>query len=390
MTPFSYITTIINSIIIGLLFYLNFNKSSGLNYNLYLLLLLISLTLIIVFRWGLVITLLSLISLLLVQIFCKYINISHKNLIRLTLSVMIISLFSFSLFDSQELMPYLKNPPKPPYLTDMAAYLNTYISLENNQNYYQAFAHDIKLRLNGNSPEELWGWKQPLIFYLWSALTSQAKGVLFLVAGFFSLNLICIHFFAKKYLKPELALLSAFLILPYFHYPLTEMTLFQVEWWALSVFIWGLAAYTYNKKLLAGILFALTLGIRELFVIPIISLFLIKLLKKKFRSLIILSLPTILIFIPYYLLIHVRNVLNFEDKTTLIASLLRHQAASGWQFVRPTLAYGSWSYALGELRIFLILLIINTLALSYLILKNKLRSKYLLLLAIYLPFSIVI
>ena len=393
ITPFSYSAVLINALIFGLLSAKAIMFFPLKKRNIVLFLTTAIYGLILYLQWPNSKSLLAVLVFLSVNLLFKKITFLQKNLIFLVLGLLVFGIFITIFSDGRNLKNYLNEIPQEHYQTDMASYLKTYYLLKENKPFYPSFADPIKDRLEGHYPGEIWGWKQPFLFYLWRIVPGRGSSILYLLGVFFALDLIAAYFIAKKFIPGWQALLSPFLLYPYFHYPLVSDTALQVEWWAVSFFIWGLTAYLYDKKLLAGILFAICLAVRELFAIPILFLLLINILKKDYKGFIKLALPTAVVFIPYYIFFHTANVLNFESSNSITQSLLRTNAASGWHLVRTTLAFGSWSYALYLIRPFILMLLFTTVFLFFAIIKtknkNKIKQKYIALLASFLPFFLI-
>src|SRR3989344_9552610 len=64
-----------------------------------------------------------------------------------------------------------REPELETYTTDMKAYLRTYYEVRKGKPYYASLAQAVRGdATRDNFPGEVWGWKSPLIFYLWAAL----------------------------------------------------------------------------------------------------------------------------------------------------------------------------------------------------------------------------
>jgi len=329
-------------------------------------------------------------------VFSLFYWLSHRlysNLNQLVLIVffcLFLGLFGTALIDGAQLRAQLTQDISPPFMTDMDAYQHSLNLYKETGDYYRSFATSLQgLDLNyhtGQYAGEIWGWKQPLIFTLWKMVPGKAAGVQWLAVMAFSLILLAAFKIARIFLPPQQALITPFIVWPYFHYPLVEITLLQVEWWALVFFFLGFMAYQLKRYWLTGIFFALCLAVRELFAIPILGLVIIQILRKRFKTVLSLSLPTILFFLPYYYFYHLKNVFQYEAFDLLSGETLRSGTLSKWELVRTTLAYNSWSYGSWMIRPFLVLLIINSLGLLFLIIIKKKRWQFLSLLTVYLLF----
>ncbi|MBI3559327.1 hypothetical protein HY085_02930 [Candidatus Gottesmanbacteria bacterium] len=280
-------------------------------------------------------------------------------------------------------------PELETYTTDMKAYLRTYFLVKRGQPYYAALAESVVGdATRDNLPEEIWGWKLPFIFYFWSLLPGPPGASVY----FGYLVLLCLTLVASYKLASRLigrwAILSVYLLLPYFFLPLTEITLFQVEWWALSFFILGLAFLIYQKKLSAMVFFLFCIFTRELFLVHLTMLTLVYLLFRRYRDLWIFVIPVIVLII-FYIFYHLPNVYQFESFEPVV-SWWRSNIHRGWYLIRPTLSYSSWNYFfyfLHPFRIFLLFAIIG-LAYKLSLAKNKLIPS--LSLFSFLPFFVFI
>lgn len=299
---------------------------------------------------------------------------SKQAYTRIVLGSLYLGLAVVAFFDGARLRSQLAQPTTPPFMTDMFVYLTTIRDYKITGDYYQAFAHSLQEFSpnygTGKLAGEIWGWKQPLIFTVWKILPGNATTIQWLGVIVFSLALLLSYKIARVFLPIPQALIAPFLIWPYLHYPLTEMTLLQVEWWGLAVFVFGLMGYLAKRFWWAGIAFALSLAIRELFAIPILGLVVLLLFQRRLKAALILSLPTALFFLPYYFFYHLSNVFNYEAFDLFSPASLRQGVQNGWQFVQTTLAYGSWNYALWMVRPFLLLLAANTLGIGLILIAR--------------------
>lgn len=291
---------------------------------------------------------------------------------------------------AQQLLEDIAQEPKlETYTTDMKAYLRTYYEVRKGQPYYFSLATSvIGDATRDNLPNEIWGWKLPFIFYLWAILPGPPGVNVYFFFIILVLAALCASYKLSYPLIGKFAWLSPYLLATYFVLPLTQQTLFQVEWWALCFFILGLTFLIYQKKLLAMIFFLFCLFTRELFLIHLAMLTLAYLLFRRYRDLWIFAIPvvTLIAFCFFY---HLPNVYQFESFGP-VNSWWRGNTHRGWYLVRPTLSYSSWNYFfyfLSPFRIFLLLAIIglvNKLHLS----KNKLIPLFSLF--SFLPFFIFI
>lgn len=270
--------------------------------------------------------------------------------------------------------------------TDMTTYLHVVNKIKAGEGFYPAFAESVKGQL-GAMPSELWTWKQPLIFFLWKYFPGGSMSIVNLALVMFSLVFVASYLIGRKFLSPIAALLCPYMIWPYLTYPFVEQTILQVEWWGLCFLFYGLAAYFYERRLLAGIFFGLCLGVRELFIIPIFFIILADLLNRRFYATVKISIVIVAIFLPLYLF-HLLSISQFQNVSDILFDSVRSGSTSGWITVRPTLSYNSWSYALINFRPFLILMFLNTILLIINMVRVK-KVNDLTLLSIFLPFFLI-
>jgi len=294
----------------------------------------------------------------------------------------------FVWIDGKELISMFKYEPQISDQRDYMAYLKTVYLMDQGFDYYYAFSKGIDLSFPKQLPNELWGWKQPLLFHFWNLFPGNGSKIIYLAIIVSLLNLVAVYEIARKYLSPSLALLCPLILIPYLHHFLTDQTVIQVEWWALSALIWGTTAFYYHKFWLAGILFGISLSIRELFIIPILFFLLANFGSVNFRQVLKTVLMLCLVFFPQYL-IHLTNVNKYENVFLLLQKAFRPGAASGWNLVQTTLSFGSANYLFFSLRPFLVFLIITSVSLVFLIYKSNHKAQYLALLSTYLPFYIL-
>lgn len=278
-----------------------------------------------------------------------------------------------------------QEPELETYTTDMRAYLRTYYQIRQGKPYYQSLAESVVGdATRDNLPGEIWGWKSPVIFYAWALLPGPAGLSVYIAFLLFLLaTLFAIYKLAKKFVG-RWAILAPYLVFPYFLLPLTEITLFQVEWWALCFFILGLTFLFYQKFLPACLFFSLTIFTRELFVFHLLTLLAASLILRKKIHVLVLSLPIILL-VCFYILYHIPNIYRFESFGSM-TSWWRTGLIRGWHLVRPTLAFSQVNYLLFFLQPLRLFLVMATLGLGSLLARNRHREQSLLSLASFLAF----
>lgn len=294
-----------------------------------------------------------------ITIFCLSFVFSYRYLstkkifVTAVLSTLIIGLFATGLVEGQKIIAEVSHEPGVEYTTDMRAFLKTYYLMKKGENYYPAFVKGVSGAEGTGYELDIGGWRETFIFYFWKTLAPNGGYIYLLAVCCFSLNLLAAYTIARQFLPDKIALFSPFLLYPYFHFPLIDLTYMQVEWWAMSFFIWGLAFYFSTKKNYSGIFFALSLATRELFVFSIASFLVIKLTRKHFRSFFFVILPLLCFFV-FYVIIYLPNLLPYKTV------FLRIAGHSNWHMVNKALAYSSWSYYLGIFRPFLYIITTTT------------------------------
>lgn len=300
---------------------------------------------------------------------------------------------------SSQLRSTISREPKlETYTTDMKSYLKVLYLIRRDEPYYPSFGKAIiGDATRNNMPEEVWGWKLPFIFYVWKYLPGPTGINVFI--GFIILS--GLTFYASyKITEPILgkfAFLSPYCLLGYFILPLTDITLFQVEWWAVCFFILGLNFFLEKRKILAFLLFTMSVFTRELFVFHLVIIAIVssvgyiqnkKTMNRLLSQLFIFVVPIVLLVL-FYVSYHLPQVFSIQTYGP-VSSWLREGTIRGWSLVRPTLSYASWNYQLYFLFNFRILLFLSTAGLVMLIFFNKMRSYSLIALCTFLPFFIAI
>lgn len=286
-----------------------------------------------------------------------------KKFIAIVLGLMIIGLGLVQFSEGKALRERFGVEPSPPYNSDMITYVAVVYSIKKGEDFYEALSKASQIQLNGRNQPEIWGWKQPMLFYLWKIFPSDGNSIVYLGIAMFSATLLAVYFIGRKFLSPVEALLCPYIVWPYFTFPLIEQTIAQVEWWALGSFVIGISLILHKRYWLTGLMFAVCLGIRELFVIPILAIVLVDLSRRELRQTIKLVLPTLFVLLPYYLFVHIPSISKYVDLQSLVNNSSRQNIPAGWEYIRPSLSYNSWSYALQDFRPFLILLFFNSIIL---------------------------
>jgi len=298
--------------------------------------------------------------------------------------------FTTNIFLARTLLENISHEPVlGTYTTDMQDYLRTYYEVRKGQPYYLSFAQSsIGNADRGKLPGEIWGWKLPVIFYVWSFLPGPDGVSIY----FWFLLLVLAVLYASYKLAykfvGKFAILSPYMLASYFVLPLTDHTLFQVEWWALCFFILGLTSLIYRKKMLALIFFFLCIFTRELFLFHLLMLALVYCSFRRFRDLWIFVLPAVSLAV-FYIFVHLPNVYGFESFGS-INNWWRTNWYRGWYLVRPTLSYASWNYFVYNLHPLRIFFALSSAGLLAKLCLTKNRQVALLALVSFLPFFVFI
>lgn len=334
-------------------------------------------------RWPDERSVLAIIVFILSYIFSITFLAKKKLFVFLVLSVLIFGLFLTGLTEGRHIITEVSHEPGVEYTTDMRAFLKTYYLMKNGENYYPAFAKGVSGAEGTGFGLDIGGWREPFIFYLWKYLTVDGSQIYFLSIIFFSINLLASYSIARQFLPEKTAILAPLLLWSYFHYPMVDLTYMQMEWWAMSFFLWGLAFYFSTKKNYSGIFFALSLATRELFIFSIATIMVIKLSRRHFRSFVLILLPLLCFFV-FYVLVYIPNLIPYETV------FLRTAGYSDLHMINRALAYSSWSYLLGIYRPLIILFALTTTIAIWRVIRGTHSVETIRLMATYLPFSAVI
>lgn len=307
---------------------------------------------------------------------------SSKVLAIGALVVVMTQVFVTSFFEGGNIRRELDNKLTETYTTDQRAFLKTYQLMEEGVNFYPALSRAMGNIMKADFKVDIGGWRQPFLFYLWKLLPGTAGNIYLLWVFVTSITLTAAFFVAYKYFKNNYALLSPLLLFPYYHFSLVDLTFLQMEWWATSAFIIGLALFVWRKYFAAGVLFAVSLASRELLIVPAGLIVFLLIFSKDRRKIKTIAIP-ILIFLSYYLFIHLSSIAKFG------ASSIRGYGNGSLLPFQATLAYSSWNYLFWPIRPFLLLLFLTPV--FFLVkLMQKGSSLYLFfILSSFLPFAVV-
>lgn len=292
-----------------------------------------------------------------------------------------------SYLNSGSIRNYVTHEPQPEtYRTDMDDFLRTYYLMEKGDNYYVSFNTAVRENaFKSQASYNLWSWRLPTVFYMWKFIPgNDALGIylLFLllcVIALFSAYALCLKIIGQD--KMPLSLLSAYLLFPYLHFAARDQTFLQTEWWGMIPMLVGLNFFFGRRNMLSICMFTLALLTREIFVVPMVLLFLIALVYRRQSAWIFLY-PIIFLIIAIGL--HAFNILKYIPYTEVFLRGRFHGLDK--TILLATLAFGSWEYYFNGLRIFIIFYILGIIG----IFLNKKIATVLMLAMFLLPLSFLL
>lgn len=312
---------------------------------------------------------------------------SRIQLLSYVLLAVIVGNFCFqahAMFMERSNWLMFETPEPVKHWSDEMVFLRTFQFMRKGINYYQAIQQATieDQKVTSYSTNDVFTWRMPTVFYLWSMIASNGTqiGLLFIVLS--SCSLLSTYFIARKFLNPLFSLLSPLLLAPYaldaFYYgPFFLAT----EWWGLFFFIPGLCALLYKKSTVATVLFSLAVVTRELFMIPVFSLFLISLWLHTNRAVFVKTLFIFCIFFFIHFLIVqqqpvIKSVNNPDSRIHSFSKVL---------FQRE-IAFSMRLYPLLKLKLPLVLFATSIVALC---IQARKQSEALYLLGSYVPFAFI-
>lgn len=245
-------------------------------------------------------------------------------------------------------------PEKETYRTDMDDFLKTYYLMEKGNNYYVSFATAVEQNaFKSHVSNNLWSWRLPTVFYLWKWLpgtNSYFIWCFFVLLASSTLWLsyeIGLLLFQKN--NKRLALLMPFIIFPYFHFAVRDMTFLQTEWWGIPFIFAGIYFWLRKNNEASAISFFGAVIIRELFILPLLVLFIRNLLFDRKRWWVV-ALP-----IAGFILFELLHAQVVSQHIELVSGFLTPRLAGGMSLVRVTFAFASWEYMFYRFKLFLLL-----------------------------------
>lgn len=327
---------------------------------------------------------------LLIGFAIAYIFFNHikKQPVLLLLTLIIAYIFTAAL-NSSELRTTIKEEPvNETYFNDQLSFLKVFYLVEKGYDYYSA--HKIAHISDGRSdtiPQQVWGWRLPTYAYMWNIFPGQ--GGISVYFFFILLSVAAIYYtynIARFFIGNNLAILSPYLIFPYFHFAARDMAFLHMEWWSVCFFIIGLYFYITKKLKIAILLFIITVFLREILIIPVFALLLLTLFYRKYKHL--FSLITVFVFFQFFLLFHFLSVTEYISRS--FNSLLPRDHPIGVYFLQQTLSYGSWEYLGFKMRPFILLAIINLISSILLALRKAFSFEHAALLATSISMAVAV
>lgn len=273
----------------------------------------------------------------------------------------LIALLACASVSGDEVISILKTDPKPKsYVRDMGLYLETFYLMKTAiPNYYQAHGQALLNHaeyFDKTLPKDVWSWRLPTVFWVWYLLPSNNGVVIYMVYVGLTLLMLLAAAEIGKYFWPNgyFFLLLPYLLLVYFRFPLRDWTILQVEWWSALFWIfgvWGLIKKNY-LALFGGTL--LSIGIRELMVVPLLLAAFTSLVLRKRRELTIFALTGIVFAV--FLLWHSHQIGSVAG--ALIKTGFNPRLNGSTLVVQATLAFGSWEFLFNQWRIFTLMWIL--------------------------------
>ncbi len=260
------------------------------------------------------------------------------------------------------------------YRSDEMIFLKTYYLVEKGWNYYPAFSWAIEgdvRRIVLTS--DVFQWRMPTLFYLWRVLANDGWQVSFIFWICVMTTLTTIFLMVRKLAGWLAACMAVLLLVPYFMDAFTYQTSFLfTEWWSWFFLIWGLAAFTHQKRLMAYGLWLMAVIIRELLVIPLLVFFVVSLIQKRYR----LGFLITLLFFGLFMWLHRGTVIHYMQGVELSrASLLTRFHGFDKQSFMPMLAFSMRKYPLIQYKSNWLLLVLAALSFGKFLWRRKFDSK---------------
>jgi hypothetical protein len=269
--------------------------------------------------------------------------------------VLVMAFLTSSVVTSSNLRATLtRDLPLYTYNNDEGAFLKTYKMMKGGVPYYDAYRVAFMGKFaNHTVPGDVWGWRMPTIFEMWKIIPGSGIGIYILYLALSSGMIYASYLVGKRYLGSTLALLPAYLVFPYLHFAARDEIVLLTEWWSVAFFFLGLYLFVARKYFLAILFLALTVLIREIYIMPLGLMFLYFALKLK-REAVVFLIPLVAFLV--LLFYHVLSLGSYIDAWHSLFSA--RIVSSGIFFVEQTLSFGSWEYLLFGARPFVLFLVL--------------------------------
>ncbi len=270
--------------------------------------------------------------------------------------VLVLVFLASSVVTSSNLRAMLtRDLPLYTYNNDEGAFLKTYKMMKSGVSYYDAYRVAFMGKFaNHTVPGDVWGWRMPTIFEIWKVMPGNGIGIYILYLILASSVIYASYQVGKRYLGSNLALLPAYLVFPYLHFAARDEILLLTEWWSVAFFFLGLYLFVARKHFPAILLLALTVLIREVYIMPLVLMFLYFVLKFK-KEAVVFLIPLVAFFV--LLFYHILSLSSYIDAWhSLFAARI---VSNGALFVEQTLAFASWEYLLFAARPFVLFLVLS-------------------------------
>jgi hypothetical protein len=311
-----------------------------------------------------------------------------KKIIKFFIAALFLTFCLFKTNQIREIVGIFQSLKKEINLTthtnDERTYLKIFYLMKKGLNYYQANYLAFQANLETEATvwtKDVWGWRLPFVFYFWKTLAKNGGEIMLLFCLFSLIFLFCAYLLAKKFVPKKLALFAPGILFPYFLNALISGSFLFISWWALFFFTFGLTFFFYRRHRWATIFFTLAVISRELFLIPLGSMFLIALIYKKNKS--VFSLPLIIFL--FVIAFHYHQVSQFVSLENPWGIQKRFMLFNKGLLL-SSLAFSTNNYLFVSLRPSLIWIIFSLLGLGYLVFKTNRQNNALIALSSFLPF----
>jgi hypothetical protein len=283
----------------------------------------------------------------------------------------------------------LAEPAPKTYISDEMFYLKTFYSVERGKNFYTSLMQADTER-GGKMKPDVFTWRWPTIFYLWSTLAKNGAQILYLFWYFVFFSWVSIYLILRKFVNFWFAVTGVLIVILYFLDAVYYKTSFLfTEWWGWFFLIFGLAFFIYRKKYPAWIFFLLSAATRELMIIPIIIYFFIAVLSRKNRIFFLTLIGSFLIL--FFIHKHfVAGVMRDQSSFNLSQALSRIHVPTKTELFKM-FSFSMRQYPFAELKIHLALALLSLFCfIKLLFIKAPCGLIYIILsgwsLALFLPF----